>query len=74
MKHLALMVLVAGAILAASLYVAMRAFTTVDTVISWHGWLAMGLGVTLTAVLGAGLMFLVFYSARHGHDDIDRDL
>jgi hypothetical protein len=39
--------------------------------ISWHGWLAMGLGVVLTAVLGVGLMALVFHSSRSGHDDLD---
>jgi len=25
--------------------------------------------VVLSLVLGIGLMYLVFYSARHGHDD-----
>ena len=39
--------------------------------ISIHGLIALGLGVLLTFSLGAGLMFLVFYSSRHGHDDID---
>ena len=43
--------------------------------ISIHGWIAMGLGVTLSLLLGVGLMALVFFSARHGYDDdVGRDL
>ena len=37
--------------------------------ISWHGMLAMALGGLGTLLLGGGLMFLVFYSNRHGYDD-----
>jgi hypothetical protein len=40
-----------------------------DTKISVHGFLALGLGVLATFGLGAGLMFLVFYSNRRGYDD-----
>ncbi|HLS69068.1 MAG TPA: hypothetical protein VK035_06960 [Kiloniellales bacterium] len=35
----------------------------------WQGWLALALGVIFTLALGIGLMALVFYSARHGHDE-----
>ena len=37
--------------------------------ISTLGWVFMGLGVTVTFLVGAGLMALVFYSSRH---DMDR--
>ena len=37
--------------------------------ISGHGIFALVLGVLLSLGLGIGLMFLVFYSSRHGHDD-----
>jgi TRAP-type C4-dicarboxylate transport system permease small subunit len=37
--------------------------------ISPLGWVFMGLGVTVTFLVGAGLMALVFYSSRH---DMDR--
>lgn len=37
--------------------------------ISRHGLIALGLGVGLTFVLGAGLMALMFFSARRGYDD-----
>ncbi len=40
-----------------------------DIEIGWHGIAALVLGVVLSLGLGIGLMFLVFYSARHGHDD-----
>jgi hypothetical protein len=33
------------------------------------GWIALGAGVTLSLVVGCGLMALVFYSSRHGYDD-----
>lgn len=74
MKQLATLVVSLSVILAATIYLAIRVFTDIEAQISWHGWLAMGLGVVLTAVLGGGLMYLLFYSARHGHDDIDYDL
>jgi hypothetical protein len=32
------------------------------------GWLFLGLGVLLTIAVGAGLMFLLFYSSRQGRD------
>jgi hypothetical protein len=34
-----------------------------------HGWIAMGLAAVLVTGLGGGLMWLSFYSARHGYDD-----
>ena len=40
-----------------------------ETKISFHGFIALGLGVFATLGLGAGLMFLVFYSHRKGYDD-----
>lgn len=40
--------------------------------ISLIGWLAIVGGTLVTLGVGGGLMALVFYSARHGYDDIDR--
>src|SRR3546814_8968125 len=40
-----------------------------DVEISIHGLIAMTLGCLVTLALGGGLMFLVFYSNRQGHDD-----
>ncbi len=36
--------------------------------ISFHGLIALILGCLLTFILGVGLMALVFYSNRSGHD------
>lgn len=36
---------------------------------SLHGYVALGLGVGLSLLLGFGLMALAFYSSRRGYDD-----
>ncbi|MCW5734724.1 MAG: hypothetical protein KIS73_11380 [Enhydrobacter sp.] len=38
------------------------------TPMSTMGWIAMFVGIVATLALGGGLMFLVFYSSRRGHD------
>ena len=40
-----------------------------DVAISLHGLIALTLGCVVSLALGGGLMFLVFYSNRRGHDD-----
>jgi protein-S-isoprenylcysteine O-methyltransferase Ste14 len=37
--------------------------------ISVHGWIAMGIGTLFSLLIGCGLMWLSFYSSRHGFDD-----
>jgi hypothetical protein len=37
--------------------------------ISVHGWIAMSIGILFSLLIGCGLMWLSFYSARHGFDD-----
>lgn len=39
---------------------------------SIHAYLALSLGVLLTAAIGGGLMALAFHSSRQGYDDEDR--
>ncbi|HJZ32268.1 MAG TPA: hypothetical protein VKF35_14225 [Hyphomicrobiaceae bacterium] len=36
---------------------------------SIHGWIALGLGVFFSIVVGCGLMALMFYSSRRGYDE-----
>lgn len=61
------------ALLGLVLFVAWRTWIALEGVaISTHGMIALGLGVFLTFALGAGLMFLVFYSSRRGYDEPDR--
>lgn len=38
-----------------------------------HGWLALTIALVGTTALGGGLMWLAFYSARAGWDDIERE-
>ena len=45
-----------------------------DTGITLHGWIALGVALLGTTLIGGGLMWLAFYSSRAGWDDIDRDL
>jgi hypothetical protein len=37
--------------------------------ISIHGWIAMSIGILFSLLIGCGLMWLSFYSARAGFDD-----
>jgi hypothetical protein len=54
----------------ASLWYAIQVWTAMAGVrMSGFGWTFLVLGVVVTIALGAGLMGLVFYSARH---DLDR--
>lgn len=39
--------------------------------ITAHGYVALGLCLLIGGGLAAGLMWLMFYSANHGYDDID---
>jgi hypothetical protein len=40
-----------------------------EVAIGTHGLIAIGLGAVLTFGLGAGLMALMFFSARRGYDE-----
>ena len=37
---------------------------------SLHGWIAYGLGAVGCLALSVGLFWLLFHSARSGHDDL----
>ncbi len=66
------------AFLALSVWFAMTGWTGVDAQshasISGHGYIAMAIGIVFSLLIGGGLMALVFYSARNGHDDVDHEL
>lgn len=40
-----------------------------DAVMDKHGWIALGLGSFFSLLIGCGLMALMFFSSRSGHDD-----
>ncbi len=57
------------ALLAAAIWYAAGIWQSLHTVhMSGFGWLFLVLGVVVTFLLGAGLMALVFYSARNDFD------
>ena len=65
-----ILVAVLGSLLAASILFAGYLWRELgDAQMTWHGYLALGLGAGLSTLLGVGLMALAFYSSRHGHDE-----
>ena len=56
-------------ILAAALWFAANAFTISGPPMPTVGYVAMGLGIVFSLVIGYGLMALLFYSSRHGYDE-----
>jgi hypothetical protein len=59
------------AILAASGWYAARAWVSIEGPgMPANGYIAMTLGVVFSLVVGCGLMALLFYSNRHGYDEI----
>jgi len=78
-----------GAIIVLASLVAMLGLAIVFLYVGWYpadeaagsdmsmsGYVAMALGIVATLALGVGLMGLVFYSSRKGHDrmtDLDRE-
>jgi len=62
------------ALLAAALWFAGAAWLRLggDT-IPLYGWLAIAGGVFFSLLVGGGLMALMFFSSRHGYDDVTRD-
>ena len=65
------LVVVLGSLLTASIWFAVYLWRELGAAqMSWHGYMALGLGAGLTVILGVGLMALAFYSSRHGHDEL----
>ena len=63
------------AILAAAGWFAADAWLTVSgPPLPTAGYVAMGLGVVFSLVVGCGLMALLFYSSRHGYDEAPREI
>ena len=67
----AILVVALFALLALSVWFAAYAWTHLggDTVPS-YGYVAIAGGVVVSLLVGGGLMALVFYSSRHGYDDL----
>jgi hypothetical protein len=62
------------ALLAAAIWFAGSSWVHLGgTAIPFYGWLAIAGGVVFSLLVGGGLMALVFYSHRHGYDDLSGD-
>lgn len=57
-------------LLALAFYIAGTAWIRFDSDIPFIGWLAIGGGAFFSLLVGGGLMTLLFYSNRHGYDDL----
>jgi hypothetical protein len=44
-------------------------WNTGENVMDKHGWIALGLGTFFSLLIGCGLMALMFFSSRSGHDE-----
>ena len=69
MKTALLVVVWIGLLLAAGAVALHLWLELEDVSLGVHGWVALGLGVGASLILGVGLMMLVFRSARRGYDD-----
>jgi hypothetical protein len=58
------------ALLAAALWFAGSAWEHLAGDIPLYGWAAIAGGVVFSLAIGGGLMALIFYSSRHGYDDL----
>jgi len=59
------------ALLVVSVWFAIHAWVNLEgPPIPPEGKIAMGLGIFFSLVVGCGLMALVFYSSRHGYDEV----
>ena len=64
------MVVLLLAFLVASLWFAASAWTWIEgPAMPTTGYVAMGLGILFSLLIGCGLMALLFYSSRHGYDE-----
>jgi len=60
-----------AALLAVAVWFAVSAWNYLAAAeIPFYGYLAMAGGVFFSLLVGCGLMALVFYSNRHGYDDL----
>jgi len=75
MRNIILLAVFLFALLGFSLWGVWEMWFAVDdeTEMSIHGFIALAIGSLSTLVLGGGLMWLAFYSSRHGYDGAEID-
>lgn len=72
MKRSYLLPVIAGLALAITLAGVVFVRFAIGGDVPVRGWFAYAFGAGFSMIVSAGLFFLVFYSSRHGYDDIDR--
>lgn len=67
----ALLVIALLGLLAGAIWFAVAAWVHIGgDPVPLYGWVAIAGGVLFSLLIGGGLMALVFYSSRHGYDDL----
>lgn len=68
-----LVVVLFGILIGASWYAAYAWMSVDGPPMPASGYIFMTLGVALSLLVGFGLMGLIFYSSRHGYDELGND-
>lgn len=70
MRNVILLALVLFSLLAGALWGVWEVWFAVEDVeMSIHGFIALAVGSFFTLLLGGGLMWLSYYSSKHGYDE-----
>ena len=70
MRNVILLVVILFSLLASALWGVWEMWFSIEDVdISIHGFIALSLGAFFTLLLGGGLMWLAYFSSRHGYDE-----
>ena len=64
-----LLCVAAVAVLASLVYLAVGYFNLPDISMGRHGWIALGLGIALSVIVGGSLSAILIISRRHGYDE-----
>lgn len=68
-SQIALLVVLGGLLVLTGIWAISVWNASGDAVMDKHGWIALGLGTFFSLLIGCGLMALMFFSSRSGHDD-----
>ena len=70
MRNVILLALVLFTVLGLSLWAVWEIWFAVEDVeMSIHGFIALAVGSFFTLLLGGGLMWLAYFSSKHGYDE-----
>ncbi len=67
--NILLLSVAAAAVLACVLYLAFGYVQLPEVSMGMHGWIALGLGIVLSVIVGGGLSAILIISRRRGYDE-----